>query len=186
MNYFICGAHASGKTSLINKLSKEIKFDLIGEEIGKRLFYDRGLITSKQGQNFEFEVTDLEIQRDNKIFYHNLKNTIVESWHVGNLAYALVRNESCCSDLVLRIKEQSKMIKTSVGIWLNVSKENIFNRTKTFENNRQWAAEFYSSINDNIPEAIELLELENVIMINADCEFNDLYSNVLDLIIING
>lgn len=174
---FFCGPHTAGKTTILKTLKAENFFVEIGLEIGKELYYKRKLVTSEQGADFEFEVTNLELERDKK-FLHTAGLVGVESWHVGNLAYATLRNPAIVDELAEKMKT-SPLINFAKGIYLDVPCEKIFERTKTFADNRQWAAEFYSKINGFIPQCLEKLGLEkNFVKVDASRNFNSVINEV--------
>ena len=86
---FFCGPHCGGKTSILRDLYKEGIISEYGSEIGKDLFYQRHIDTALQGEDFEKEITNMEISRDNE--YSRKQGVIgIESWHPGNLAYAMI------------------------------------------------------------------------------------------------
>ena len=88
---FFCGPHCSGKTSILKALHQSNFISYYGLEIGKDLFYKRKLNTASQGEEYELEVTSLELERD--FLIAPMKGIIgIETWHPGNLAYAMVRN----------------------------------------------------------------------------------------------
>jgi len=176
--FFLCGAHTCGKTSILSYLEEKRLIDFNGYEIGKQLFYERKFLTGEQGPDFEQEVTSLEICRDNNIFNNNFMVSAVETWHVGNLAYALVRNRQCVDTLIEQIKK-TPFFNSAYGFWLQVSKENIIKRTQTFKSNSNWAADFYMKVNDEIKNAIRILKLENrVEIINANDDLNIVKQNI--------
>jgi len=161
--FFICGPHCSGKTSIIRDLGKEIPFLTTGHEIGKEFYYKRkaaGFSTDGAGEEFEYEVANAELARD-----HGLSSgsyALMETWHPGNLAYALMRNPEAAPRLAAHIKRNSRIISSGrvIGIRVLVSRENICRRTRTFADAPEWAADFYSSISSLIPQALQMLGLE--------------------------
>ncbi len=185
--FFICGPHCAGKTSIIKKLYKENVINFAGYEIGKEFYYARkqkGFDTKNADIDFEYEVLNAELERDR--YLSDLDGRlVVETWHPGNLAYVYERSpkyyKSILNDVYDNIYLMDKVdIK---GIWLDVKKENIFNRTKTFKDNRIWAAEFYSRLNTYIGLSIYNLGLENkVIRIDANGSFDNTFKQVLDII----
>jgi shikimate kinase len=161
---YLCGTHTAGKTTILEMLKQLDVANFVDGEIGKNLFYERELDPEMREENFEFEVTELELKRDNYIINSNFNCSIVESWHIGNLAHALVRNPDCEERLVKMINT-SPLLNYSLGIWLRVSKENIYERTKTFSDNRSWAANFYPKIDAKIKDCFKILNLTNVMLI---------------------
>jgi hypothetical protein len=176
--FFICGAHTSGKTSILKYLQEKQIIDFNGNEIGKQLYYERKFTTEEQGSEFENEVTELELQRDFAIWNSKYKVPAVETWHLGNLAYAMVRNPEQVASLLLKIKN-SPFINDAIGIWLRVSKENIQKRTKTFESNAIWAADFYTKVDSKIELCIQLLNLSsNITVVDTNTNFVEVLQKV--------
>jgi nicotinamide riboside kinase len=157
--FFICGPHCSGKTSIIKRLYKEGVISYAGDEIGKRLYYNRKLITDKQNSDFELEVTQMELTRDASL---DTKNQIccIETWHPGNLAYAAVRNPDFLPKLLEECKK-SRILNDVWGISLRVPVGKIAQRTQTFSNKREWAEYFYREIDKKLDFCIDLLDLKS-------------------------
>jgi len=178
---FFCGPHCSGKSSILDSLYKEGIFSALGNEIGKDLFYQRGFETARQDEQFEFEVSRRELERD--VIYASRQGIIgIESWHPGNLAYAMVRNPDSVSRLVSYMIS-SPLLSNAYGIRLSVSPETIFSRTETFRDNRSWAADFYSKIDGCLDFCLTQLGLqERSISINADKDFSTVIKEVKDAI----
>lgn len=174
---FFCGPHCSGKTSILKDLHKEGLLSEIGLEIGKELFYQRHIDTASQGEEFEKEITQMEIKRD--VEYAKRRGTIgIESWHSGNLAYAMVRNQSVVPYLLQEIKK-SPMLPLAYGICFHVSWENIFLRTQTFKGSQKWAADFYTQIGSCLNECLNHLGLmEKCVFVDANRPYGDVYSDV--------
>ena len=178
---FFCGSHTAGKTSILKSLQEYGIIDYLGAEIGKELFYARSLNPAKQDDNFEFEVTQLELKRDALIMKNKYKMPAVESWHIGNLAYALERNPRSVERLIQLINT-SPWLHNAYGIWLRVSKENIFKRTKTFSMERQWAAEFYALIDSKIESCFDMLGLTNYCIVDANQDLDKVIKDVHNII----
>jgi hypothetical protein len=178
---YLCGPHTAGKTSILKSLQDCTDIDYVGDEIGKKLFYERKLNTEKQNESFELEITQLELGRDALILQSNFKIAVVESWHVGNLAYAMVRNPHSI-DTLTKLISTSPLLQKSYGIWLRVSKENIFNRTKTFSTDRKWASEFYTLIDSKIESCFEMLGLTSYYILDANRELDENTNDVYNII----
>ena len=175
--FFFCGPHCCGKTSILTKLKLEGIISERGTEIGKDLFYSRHFETSSQNSSFEIEICRRELQRD--ITYAGKTGIIgIETWHPGNLAYAKVRNPNIVPFLTKLISE-SPLLHACKGFRFNLSKESIFGRTKTFANNREWAVDFYTTIDSVLDECISLLDLNNrIIEVDANLPFDVVYDKV--------
>lgn len=174
---FFCGPHCSGKSSLLESLYKEGWFSFLGKEIGKELFYQRKFSTEEQDEQFEFEVSSEELKRDAK--YAKMRGLIgIETWHPGNLAYAMVRNPNSVSKLISYMKE-SQLLSNAHGIRLTIPPEVIFARTKTFQDNRAWAADFYTKIDNSLDSCLVKLGLQDrCVCINAAQEFSAVMKEV--------
>ena len=62
---------------------------------------------------------------------------------------------------------------------LRVSHENIFARTKTFNQNRSWAADFYTKIDSAMTNCLKELGLENkVVELDANRDFDSVVADV--------
>lgn len=174
---FLCGPHCSGKTSILKELHREGVISEVGTEIGKELFYQHHIDTASQGEEFEKKITQMEIMRDEK-YAKNGGVIGIESWHPGNLAYAMVRNPSIVPYLLHRIKE-SPLLPIAYGICFCVSRENIFLRTQTFKDKKSWAADFYMQIGSCMNECLDYLGLlERCVFIDANRAYDDVYLDV--------
>lgn len=172
--FFICGPHCSGKTSIINRLYEDGIISYAGDEIGKKLYYARRLITDKQNSDFELEVSQMELERDESLDTKN-KICCIETWHPGNLAYAAVRNPYFLPKLLEECKK-SKILNNAHGILLRAPIGKISQRTKTFSDKKEWAEEFYRKIDNNLDLCIDLLGLkERTIEIISNDGIENLY-----------
>ena len=109
----------------------------------------------------------------------------VETWHPGNLAYVLVRNEALYPEMVHHIKSNSSALSNGkvLGITLDVSPDSIKKRTKTFADNPEWAADFYSRVNGFLPQTLQALGLESsTVSIDANKSFEETYQQVKSII----
>lgn len=158
MLFFICGPHACGKSTILQHLLERKVFTQIGLEIGKVMYYEKGIASDQLDTHFEDIVTQKELARDDK-FATQIGVIGVESWHPGNLAYALVRNKHHIDSLLSEMKH-SPFIDSAFGIWVMASTETIQNRTTLFQDKIEWVAEFYGQINYALPEALRLLGFE--------------------------
>ncbi len=181
--FFVCGPHCSGKTSIIARLREEGIIATAGEEIGKKFYYERkapGFDTALAGEDFEYEVTTAELKRDYLITSTGAAAAL-ETWHPGNLAYVLQRTPRVFDPLVRLIRQASPFFTTGniTGIRLTVSRDVIRQRTRTFADNRDWAADFYFRMNELLPLCLSALHLESsTITIDADRPYEEVYQEV--------
>lgn len=156
---FFCGPHCSGKTSLLQRLEREGVLTRWGAEIGKELFYQRKFAPEQQDAAFELEVTERELARD--LTFMAQDGLIgLETWHPGNLAYAAVRNPDVVEMLLVRMKT-SPLLSDAHGIRFSVSRDTIFQRTRTFQEDREWAVDFYSRIDSELDVCLQRLGLQD-------------------------
>lgn len=180
--FFICGPHCSGKTSILSTLMDQGIIDVRGSEIGKDLFYERKFMTSAQGPEFEFEVAQKELDRDNT-FTDGDKIIGVETWHPGNISYALVRNPETMEKLI-EMANQSPFINNAYGIWLRIPPNIIKERTQTFKDDPEWAADFYTKIDSHLENVLSALNLlDKTIIIDASGSFDEVVELVKDAIL---
>ena len=174
---FFCGPHTCGKTTILRTLKNEGFFQEIGSEIGKDIYYVRKIVTGEQGEDFEWEVTNLELERDKNFL--NISGLVgIETWHPGNLAYVAVRNPNIINDLANAMKT-SPLINSAIGIYLDISPDVIYERTKTFINKKEWAKNFYSEINKHLPMCFEKLKnKKKIIKINAEGNLEDIIKEI--------
>ncbi len=185
--FFICGAHCAGKTSIIKKLYNDNVINFAGYEIGKEFYYERkknGFNTQTAIVDFEYEVLSAELERDR--YLNELEGKfVVETWHPGNLAYVYERSPEYYKSILHEVNNNIWLLDNLniKGIWLEVSKANIYKRTKTFKENRMWAADFYNRLNSYIGLSIYSLGLENkVIRVDANDSLENTYKKVLKII----
>lgn len=155
--FFICGPHCSGKTTIIGRLRRDKVIHFAGDEIGKRLYYERKLNTGIQKHDFEQEVAELELARDIEIAGTG-HISCVETWHPGNLAYAAIRNPSSVPALA-EVCHRSPILGDAMGIWLRTPIGKIKQRTQTFSDQPDWAEDFYCKIDDQLGACLDLLGL---------------------------
>ncbi|MBQ6919341.1 MAG: ATP-binding protein [Synergistaceae bacterium] len=157
MFMFICGPHASGKTSILRALERDNVITGCGYEIGKELFYQDNFDPDKRDEAFEVGLTKMELQRDIK--FSNLPGVSVsETWHPGNLAYVAVRNPKSFKRLSALMRT-SPLIETAWGIKLLTTPEQMHERTKTFSDNKDWAVDFHSRVGEKIDDCLYELGL---------------------------
>ena len=161
---YLCGPHTAGKTTIRESLKNHPDVDYYnGVEIGKKLYYeavDKENFTANQNEEFEKKIAQMELARDADILQKAYKIAVVETWHVGNLAYAMKRNPNSV-DVLVKLARTSPFFQKSFGIWLRVSKETIFQRTKTFSEDREWASEFYTDLDSRMESCFQVLGITN-------------------------
>lgn len=108
----LIGPHGAGKTTLAWRIGRRLGWR-IDDEIGarrraeaQRLDEDAHALAS--GSDFDRAVCDAELARD----LAAMGPRVVETWHVGNLAYARERNPALASELDPRLRCAVEMVTT--------------------------------------------------------------------------
>lgn len=186
MHFFVCGTHTCGKTSIIKRLVAEGVIKFGGDEIGKRLHYQRTVQTDKCDSDFEAEVTQMESLRDHEVITHySGKPVVLETWHPGNLAYAMKRTPAAASSII-KAYESSPLRDSIRGIWLHLStpEKTIAERTQTFKDDPDFAVSFYSPMQGLIGDALHAMGLiDRTIKISADGTQEEVYQAVKQVVL---
>ena len=157
MFMFICGPHASGKTSILRALERDNVITGCGYEIGKEIFYrDKGQPDARD-EDFEVALTKMELERDMK-FREMPGVSVSETWHPGNLAYVAVRNPKSFRRLSALMRT-SPLVDYAWGIKLLTTPEQMHERTKTFSHDKDWAVDFHSRVGEKIDDCLYELGL---------------------------
>jgi hypothetical protein len=178
---FVCGAHATGKTSLLRRLAGAGVITRRGAEIGKDLYYERRLETDTQGPGFEWEVAIRELARD--VAFCGCPGPIgIETWHPGNLAYAAVRNPLTVERLAAQVR-RSPLLARARGIWLRMPADFIKERSRTFADRADWAADFYRRIDLELGTCLDLLRLrERTVEVDARGQLEEVVGRVGEIL----
>lgn len=105
----LVGVYASGKTTLANTLSTAYGFTFF-HEIGGALRSRSKCVASQSCSIFDELVMFREIERDNQIALASRSaNIVLEQWHIGNIAYARIRNPLVADEYLARISKQGSI-----------------------------------------------------------------------------
>ena len=100
----LLGIHTSGKTTIGEKLH------LLGlpyyPEIGNELIQTVDFSSPETVEWFDREIMKRELERDNSFLSLGVEAAVVETWHVGNIAYAEIRTPSVANEYKALLKEQ--------------------------------------------------------------------------------
>ena len=162
----ILGIHSSGKTTLGKLLAKHYGW-IFHEEIGNKLRLrelskdrDKNVMISQQ--NFDDEVFKEEFDRD-YAWSRNTKNSrVVETWHIGNLAYAHKRESIISQSYLDNIKNN---LENCIIVYLKISKETLGLRLRDeacgqdINSDRQKYIDFLWDVGKNIEKIIKNMNL---------------------------
>ncbi len=85
------GVHGSGKSTIAEEIThRNTRFEYF-DEVGKKIRKQRGGATTDTDESFDKEVMNEELKRDQRILL-SPKVPIIETWHIGNIAYMEKRN----------------------------------------------------------------------------------------------
>ena len=86
---------------------------------------------------------------------------------LGKGAYAAVRNLDAVKILMVRI-ETSSLLSDDHGIRFSIFRDTIFQRTRTCQGDREWAADFYSWIGNELDVCLRIQDKARWIDANQD------------------
>ena len=116
----LLGIHTSGKTAIGEKLH------LLGLpyyfEIGNKLIQTVDFSSPDAVEWLDREIMKRELGRDDFFLHQGIKTAVVETWHIGNIAYAQIRTPSVANEYKDLLKEQ--LLKYNpLFFFLDISKE---------------------------------------------------------------
>ena len=104
------GVHGSGKSTVAQNIVKMDKRFKYFDEIGKRVREKMGGATVDINKEFDKKVMIEELERDQKLL-ETEKIPIVETWHIGNIAYIEKRNPDLTREYVEKMLNQMNFIE---------------------------------------------------------------------------
>ena len=100
----LLGIHTSGKTTIGEKLhSLGLPYYL---EIGNELIQTVDFNSPEKVLWFDREIMKRELERDDSFLSNGVNVAVVETWHIGNIAYAEIRTPSVANEYKALLKEQ--------------------------------------------------------------------------------
>jgi len=162
--HVLLGVHAAGKTSVGRILAQngfsffpEIAADIIERRMPWQL-----------PPSFDEAVIAKEFIRD-QLFRHQSQPFFVETWHLGNLAYARVRNPEIASTYAELAKSRIEEFLPRI-YFLRVSPEVVLARTAYFvsKEDRERATEFFARVQLELLNVLEPFR-RHTVEIDATC-----------------
>jgi len=100
----LLGIHTSGKTTVGEKLH------LLGLpyylEVGNKLIQTVDFSSPDAVEWLDREIMKRELERDDSFLSDGINVAVVETWHIGNIAYAEIRTPSVANEYKALLKEQ--------------------------------------------------------------------------------
>jgi hypothetical protein len=134
--------------------------------------------------HFDVQVMANEFKRD-QLFYGLHDPFFVETWHIGNMAYARARNSKVIDKYYYQIRQHVEYFSPTVYL-LAIPPEIISVRSKYFSDsdNIKQVIDFYRKVTVELYSVIELLKITPVIIdatSNAESVFNKVLSKEISL-----
>ena len=154
----LLGIHTSGKTTIGKRLhSLGIPYY---KEIGDELIKTVDFSSPEKVAWFDGEIMKRELQRDNTLFSVDSGMAVVETWHIGNIAYAMIRTPAVAREYAARLKDQFTKCN-AVHLFLDINEETFRQRANLLVplGIKEDVFVFYKNIERNL---LALLDEHNV------------------------
>lgn len=164
------GIHGSGKSTLgeIMLNCGYLYFPEIGREVRRKVQYT----VFEQIEDFDKEVMRQELNRDSIILGSNGRIAI-ETWHPGNIAYAMIRNLQVAKEYKHQFANSLKFFEPTF-ITLDISRQTFIDRASenTGDKNMEDLWQFYQEIRRNTFQIYQEFDL-NYHVIDANKELDE-------------
>jgi thymidylate kinase len=180
----IVGCYASGKSTLARQLSLMPKFQYF-TEVGGELRASSMCRSSQSCSIFDELVMFRELERDKMLLesLNEKKNLVLEQWHIGNIAYAKVRNPQVAQNYISRLKNTNTLQQFSpIVIFLEMDPKLISERI-TYEESQQSKddALFFALWQRELIQTFSELRMKPI-RVNADGSPSKIYDDVISML----
>ena len=166
----LVGPHASGKSTLGHRLAKLLGWSF-HSELGLKLRKEALATNSKahaahSDESFDRLIFAQEAQRDRL----NLTPRVIETWHIGNLAYVEHRTPQLRAELLESITPLLlRQSPRTLFIPLSISRETLATRLhEPSSENKEDFISFLSSVGSRATQLIDELQLQRTPYIHTD------------------
>lgn len=154
------GIHGAGKSTLGEYMKRQgcIYFSEIGRELRSKVNYT----VFEQVEDFDKQVMSEELKRD-KILIKTEKTPVVETWHPGNIAYAMIRNPQVADIYMQEFNGSLQYFKPTI-VMLDIDRLTFNNRVSenTGDKNSEDLWQFYQEIRSNTMQVYSEFDLSHI------------------------
>lgn len=175
----LSGIPTSGKTTL-GKLLKEQGYSYVPEIVES--FIKKGFKTGTEAnQLLDKKVMTAEFCRDKQLLSGKKDLIIIETWHIGNIAHAQLRNINVAKKYIKLFKKNAKKYRI-YGIYLEIPYKTFWKRTKKYKDcNKQKTVSFFRLLRKQILKCYKEFKIP-LQKINANRQIKLVLGDILDFI----
>lgn len=179
------GIHGSGKSTVGSMLTQSFPQFAYFYEIGGKLRTEVNYNTMSSGLEFDKEVMNRELARDIEL----LKSStipIVETWHMGNLAYAMNRSPELVKKYKSKLQKQLQLFEP-IGFTFEISPDIFLQRISEYVPSEKLDdyIRFFNQISQNTFDIYSSLGIKHYV-INNDGSLDETYQELIRLLRENG
>lgn len=153
----LAGVHGAGKTTIGSALGLKHQIAFYGE-IGWQLRRRVDFAVTEASEAFDREVMRLELDRD-RVIQQCQSIPVVETWHLGNIAFCLSRGSCKVADSYMHAFEMALNRFDPYVCLITIDDDTFLQRVSERQVAPQEALGFYRTVEDNILEVAHKLEL---------------------------
>jgi thymidylate kinase len=156
------GIHGAGKSTLGERLQKQgsIYLPEIGRELRRRVSYT----VFEQMEDFDRNVMNEELKRD-VMLLETKGIPVIETWHPGNIAYAMIRNPKLAEEYMQEFNATLQYFKPTM-VMLGINRQTFNSRTSenTGNKNSEDLWYFYKKIRTNTLQIYNDFNLNHILV----------------------
>lgn len=168
------GPHGAGKSTIGSAMPKDI-FSFYNE-IGNALRKDVKCCVTKSCKLFDLEVMRREFERDAAIL-KDIQIPVIESWHVGNIAFAYARGNQSIAEMYIRLLGERRCQFRPFFVRIHISDKAFLQRTCERDISPKVSLAFYRIVENYEDNFIETTFGKSCIILELDAE-DDILVNV--------
>lgn len=154
------GIHSAGKSDLGKKLDERLPGFRYFGEVGLEIRMEGELLVADPGVDFDRQILKRESERDAEILACK-ETPVIETWHIGNTAYAMGRTPEVVPLFNERLGEMLKVVQP-LAIFLEISHDTYQERKSP----RHDDEEFYMRLIANTKKVYRDFGIEYVVVNN--------------------